>query len=42
MDMYRYFVVDVVSRMAGSIAGILSCFGSCSEVVECKFSEING
>jgi hypothetical protein len=37
MDMYRYFIVDVVSCMVGSM---LSCFGSCSDVVKYEFSSI--
>ena len=40
MDMCRYFVVSVGSCTVGSIAGMLSCLGSCSDATEHRYRYI--
>lgn len=40
MDMCRYVSVSLGSCMVDIIAGILSYFGSCSDVAKYKFSSI--
>ena len=40
MDTYRYFVVGVVGQLSRFNVGMLSCFGSFSDVVEHEFSSI--
>jgi len=37
MDMYRYVSANLASWLFGFVVGMLSCFTSAGDVVECRY-----